>query len=261
MIANKLIADQNFIFTDGLFRQTSFYPNNFESAYIDIRKKEGRLFTNDEIKTLPDVSKGHPHFHEWKIRKRSLQRLVEYLESQRQEKIILEVGCGNGWLSHQLAKLKRAQVIGVDVNFTELQQAARVFHGITNLSFIFGDIFSIQLPVKVDYIILASSAQYFPDLSQLISVLQAKLSNTGEIHIMDSPFYEVTTVDSAQSRSKNYFSSHDSSMENHYFHHTWTDLEKFHFELLYDPSSIVSKLKTKFSIDSPFPWVKISNVE
>jgi SAM-dependent methyltransferase len=259
MIADMLFADQGFTFSAGLFRQNSFPPNEFESAYIDIRKKEGRILTNDEIRKLPDVSKDHPHFHEWKIRTRSLQRLAKYLDDGK-ERIILEVGCGNGWLSHQLSKIKKAQVIGIDVNFTELQQASKVFEDIPNLVFILGDIFSIHLPVKVDHIVLASSAQYFPDLFSLIKALKTKLSDGGEIHIIDTPFYNAKTVDSARSRSRDYFNSHDSGMGGHYIHHAWTDLEKFNFELLYEPSTFLSKLKNKFSSDSPFPWIKISNV-
>src|SRR5262245_54477242 len=75
MIADKLLADQNFKFKDGIFYWKDFSLNDFEPAYIEIRKKEGRLLPDSEIRKLPDVDDSHPHVKEWRIRKRSAIRL------------------------------------------------------------------------------------------------------------------------------------------------------------------------------------------
>src|SRR5690349_14884451 len=89
---------------------------------------------------LPDIAEAHRHSGEWKMRKQSSQRLVSYLQKKDKALKILDVGCGNGWLSHQLAMIDNCTVIGADVNFLEVQQAAKVFHARSNLHFIYNEI-------------------------------------------------------------------------------------------------------------------------
>src|ERR1700744_557605 len=111
----------------------------FEKKYIVIRTLENRLCTDDELVKLPDIPAEHPHYKEWQIRKRSARALIRHL-SRRKTMEILEIGCGNGSLSPQLAGVPGTKVTGIDINFTELQQAARVFNNDPNLRFVHGDI-------------------------------------------------------------------------------------------------------------------------
>jgi protein-L-isoaspartate O-methyltransferase len=52
---------------------------------------------------------GHRHYHEWQIRKASSNRLVKYLAKKQKILEILEVGCGNGWLSAKLSVIPWTQ--------------------------------------------------------------------------------------------------------------------------------------------------------
>src|SRR5215467_13900511 len=99
----------------------------FEKNYIALRTREKRIYSDDELRTLPSVPTNHPHFKEWAIRKKSCDQFIRYLESKKTILSILEVGCGNGWLSYQLSRIPGSKVIAVDINLTELRQAARVF--------------------------------------------------------------------------------------------------------------------------------------
>src|SRR5215469_6131351 len=92
----------------------------FEKQYIQVRSLEGRLYPDDELISLPEIGAAHPHFREWQWRKRSARRLIRYLTSKEKALEILEVGCGNGWLTHLLAEIPGALVTGTDINFTEL---------------------------------------------------------------------------------------------------------------------------------------------
>lgn len=107
----------------------------FERKYIEIRDLENRLYTDEEILKLPDLPMEHPLYKEWQARKQLFNRLYKHLAGRRRSLDILEIGCGNGWCSHQMAEIPYANVIGLDINFTELQQAARVFSDNPNLSF------------------------------------------------------------------------------------------------------------------------------
>jgi ubiquinone/menaquinone biosynthesis C-methylase UbiE len=258
MVRETLMRDANFRFVDNLFYQQGFTKSNFENAYIDIRKKEQRLFSDPEAHVLPDLPAKHPLYREWQIRKRSATRLKNYLANYSDIKI-LEVGCGNGWLSNMISQLQKIEVVALDVNETELKQASRIFNSHSNLAFIFGDLFTINFPAKFDHIIFASSLQYFSDLNDVLKRSTQLLTSSGEIHIVDTPFYDHKEIEKAKKRSEQYFTTHGSRMSDYYFHHARESLSKYSTDALYNPASLVTRIKNKFVVDSPFPWFRISN--
>ncbi len=95
---------------------------------------------------------------------RACRRLLRYLKARGGSGPLLELGCGNGWLSRRLAEGLRCEVCGVDVNRAELAQAARVFAASPRLSFVAGDIHTLPLPPpRFDAIVLPACIQYFAD--------------------------------------------------------------------------------------------------
>jgi ubiquinone/menaquinone biosynthesis C-methylase UbiE len=230
--------------------------SEFEKKYIGLRLLEQRIYSDEELLMLPSIRKDHIHYQEWQIRKRSCNRLVHYLERKQTPLRILEVGCGNGWLSRRLSAVPGSKVIGSDVNFTELQQAARVFSHVPNLLFIYGDVQSeILEKMEFDCIVFASCVQYFPSIKDLVRDCLGLLITGGEIHILDSPFYKAAEKPDARKRTESYYQNLGfPEMANHYFHHTASDLREFEPEILYQPSSFQQYiLKNK----NPFPWLCI----
>lgn len=209
---------------------------------------------------LPKLPDNHPLYHEWLIRKRTADRLIEHLGKTRALNL-LEIGTGNGWLLHYLHQSLGLECAGIDMNVTELEQSERIFGHREGITFLYGDILSdtFQSPIA-DVIVVASAIQYFPDLEALLTKLLAILRPSGEIHILDSPLYTKQDALSAKSRSSEYFiiSGHE-AMTRHYFHHTWEALRAFQYQVLYDPESWQSRFKMVFRPDSPFPWIRISH--
>src|SRR5687767_2559429 len=119
-------------------------PDGFEEQYIRLRQKEGRLYTDEVVRQLPFVSRKDPFYREWRMRAQSAYRLHQYLQKKKRPLKILEVGCGNGWLSHLLSGIPGAVVTGLDINRKELMQATRVFQKPT-LCFIEGNFRNEQL--------------------------------------------------------------------------------------------------------------------
>jgi 2-polyprenyl-3-methyl-5-hydroxy-6-metoxy-1,4-benzoquinol methylase len=228
----------------------------FEKKYITTRSLENRLYTDEELKNLPDVPAGHTHSKEWLVRKQSARRLVRYLSAKEKVLNILEVGCGNGWLCHQLAEMPGSRVTGLDINFTELQQAARVFSDDPNLNFIHGDIRSGLLEDRqFDCILFADSIQYFPFLKKIIHFCLFYLKPGGEIHIIDTHFYKPAEIEIARRKTFVYYSSLGyPEMADFHFHHGSHDLRSFHYTLLYNPNSFFNRLTGK---KDDFPWVRI----
>src|ERR1700761_7726038 len=108
----------------------------FANKYTGLRKKEGRTYSDSEVQRLPSISSLHTFYKEWAIRKRSCKKLLRYIKKKGRIQNILEVGCGNGWLSAQLATHTTADVVGLDLNDIELEQARKLFGTVQNLSFI-----------------------------------------------------------------------------------------------------------------------------
>lgn len=229
---------------------------DFEAKYIALRRKENRVYSDLEVAQLPVIDMQHQHYKEWMIRTASAKKLINYLSKKNKPLKILEVGCGNGWLSNQLAGIENSEVTGLDINAVELKQAEKVFHNNRQLKFVYGEIDSTLLSnCKFDVVIFAASIQYFQSLKEIIDAVLNILGKSGEIHIMDSPFYPKDEIAAAKKRSKDYYTMLGfPEMTEYYFHHGIEELRPYNFKIIYKPSILRNKL---FRNNSPFPWLCI----
>jgi SAM-dependent methyltransferase len=239
-------------------------PGPFEAhqqRYLEVRGLEGRLLGDEVVRRLPEVPARHPRAGEWRVRVWTLRRLRAYLEGRPELTVLLDVGCGNGWMSARLAESPGRLVYALDVNQPELEQGARVFRDNPRLIFLFADVTGERLPAAcVDLVLLAGAVQYFPDLAVLVPRLRRLLRPGGELHILDSPFYRRQDVDRARARSEDHYRRLGCpGMAGHYHHHCFEDLEPFAPECLYDPSALLSRLRRCLGRtgESPFPWIRI----
>jgi trans-aconitate methyltransferase len=166
---------------------------------------------------------------------------------------VLDLGCGNGWFTYQVAThLGNAKVLGGDVNQEELDQAERCFQR-PNLSFKPIDIFEFETDQLFDLITINAAVQYFPSIKELLGVIQPLLAPGGEFHILDSPVYEnLQAATAAKQRTTDYYAKMGvPMMSEHYFHHTKDDFQSFVTK--YQPSR--NRLIKKLLQPSPFPWL------
>lgn len=228
----------------------------FEALYLAVRQNENRIYSNEALTRLPEISPADPHYKEWQARKASSDRLVKYLAAKRKPLKILEIGCGNGWLCNKLSKIRGSSVVGLDINMGELRQASEVFTA-DNLFFVYGDLRRTAFSAgKFDVIIFASSLQYFPTVQEILSVALQQLAPPGEIHIIDTNFYGESEITAARQRSRVYYSSLGfPQMSDHYFHLSLKELRGFHFTLL--PKQNI--LHRAFGRKGRMPWIRIKH--
>jgi ubiquinone/menaquinone biosynthesis C-methylase UbiE len=214
------------------------------------------VLTDAQLMFLPGVDANHPHFKEWKIRKHSSQRLIAYLAEKNKPLKILEIGCGNGWLSSNLSAIKNSKVTGIDINEVEIMQAKRVFKK-NNLEFIlasFGP--ELFLNREFDVILFAASIQYFHSVKNILQSTLSCLSKNGEIHIMDTNFYKPAEISDAAQRTAAYYTSMGyPEMAAYYFHHQLNDLRPFNYNVMFNPHSLLNKFTTK----DPFYWIIVKH--
>ena len=147
---------------------------------------------------------------------------------------------------------------GIDINFTELQQAARVFNADPHLKFIYGDIASGALRnLKFDIIVFGASVQYFRSLRKTLTTCLHHINPTGEIHIIDTRLYKTIDIEPAKRRTSAYYNALGyPEMGEYYFHHDIKELRAFRHTVKYNPLSPMMR----FTRDPhPFHWVCVKN--
>lgn len=198
-------------------------PAEAADLYERVRRREQRWLEDSVVSGLPESGPLTRHADEWKIRKRTMRRLLRTIGTE--PRTLLEIGCGNGWLSAHLARHGHV-VTGLDTGAVELAQAARVF-GDLGITWTHGDPGAQALTgQRFDRIVLAASIQYFQDLLGLMTRCRELLAPRGEVIVVDSPFYEdEADASAARMRSENYYGSIGiPEMSPHYHHHTWRSM-------------------------------------
>ena len=95
-------------------KEIEFYTaqkDDFENSYLEVRKKEGFVYLDDEVKNLPQLAKDNPQYKVWKQREQNADAFCSYIKDRNLDNI-LEIGCGNGWFSHLIATNNEAEYMG-----------------------------------------------------------------------------------------------------------------------------------------------------
>lgn len=246
----------NFIKRNNVYIPVNAEPDpSFAKLYLALRDKEQRVYSNEELAMLPDIPPTHMHYREWRIRKSSCEQFKAYLAAKKKPLRILEVGCGNGWLSRRLAAIPQAEVTALDINLVELEQGAAVFSD-DKLRFVYGDLREgVLAGSRFDIIFFAASIAYFPSLEEIVRIALEHLSPAGEVHIIDTFFYTAQELPAARQRSKNYYTAMGfPEMAAHYYHFRLEELDGFNYSLLQRNNPFLQKI---FRLPRKFHWVRI----
>lgn len=160
----------------------------FIDDYKTIRHAEGRGSTETAYYRALPFAEGH-HAYQWRIRARTFGYFKSRLLPS-EPRCVLDLGSGNGWLSHKLSELGHHPV-GVDIFTDSLDglEAALRYSAFPLVEAEFD-----RLPfadAQFDLAIFNASLHYSDDYLRTLSEVRRCLRAAGRIFILDSPLYKV----------------------------------------------------------------------
>lgn len=81
-----------------------------------------------------------------------------FRENINENSNVLDVGCGNGYITFKLAK-KARKVVGIDVDKRSIKFAKK-FHNLENINYILGDVIVYKFTEKFDFCILSNVLEH-----------------------------------------------------------------------------------------------------
>jgi ubiquinone/menaquinone biosynthesis C-methylase UbiE len=163
----------------------------FLADYTRVRLAEGRGSDDPAFyRQLPRCPDNHPIAWQWSIKRRTFQCLrTRVLPSDGASLLVLDVGAGTGWLSHQLALLgHRPCALDVSVDDQDGLQAARHFE--PSWPRIQAEFDFLPLAdASMDLIIFNASLHYSTDYVVSLRESLRVLRPGGRVVILETPVY------------------------------------------------------------------------
>lgn len=123
-----------------------------------------------------------------------VDNVISQLQLTGNEKI-LDVGCGDGRISEQLAKkVPKGSVVGIDYSHDMIKFARKTYNNVYNLTFYTVDVAKLDFKPEFDVVVSFMSLHWVPDHENALNRMAASLKPGGLLVIMQSdnrhhPFY------------------------------------------------------------------------
>ncbi|MCB8945195.1 MAG: class I SAM-dependent methyltransferase [Ardenticatenaceae bacterium] len=185
----------NLTFTqiEGIWRlllpERAAHFQQFITEYETVRQAEGWGSQQaGYYRALPQVPADDPFAAIWHIRARSFQALTAQVLGEPPLRI-LDLGAGNGWLSHRLAQLGH-EVAAVDVLTNGVDGLGAMRHYEVAFTAVQAEFDHLPFaPHQADLVIFNGSFHYTADYEQTLVMVKRVLRANGRMVIMDSPIY------------------------------------------------------------------------
>lgn len=164
----------------------------FLEQYRLVREREGyRRATPLFYRSLPEVSHDDAQRDEWCVRRQSFAHLLRLVTGSRSPGAmhVLDLGAGNGWLSHRLAALG-CTVVAVDWLDDEADGLGACRHYEEAFAAVQADFDTLPFePGQFDIVVFGGSLHYAPDPAATLSRAASMLGPGGALVVMDSPMF------------------------------------------------------------------------
>ncbi len=169
-------------------RQREIEP--FLAQYRTVREQDGyRPLAAAYYQTLPQVDRRNPQADVWRVRRASYKNLLRVLSSAPGVSTILDLGAGNGWLSHRLSEVGHCCAA---VDWLDDEQDGLGAGRFYSTDFLCVQADYDQLPFapgQFNAVIFNASLHYSADIAASLQHARRMLSPGGVIAVMDSPTF------------------------------------------------------------------------
>jgi SAM-dependent methyltransferase len=167
----------------------------FREDYGAHRAAEGRDHSGAELLSLPYLKAG-PLARQWAVRARTFNAFREDVirpmsRAAGRPLQILDLGAGNGWLSHRLSS-EGHDCVAIDIRDDDVDGlgAAGDFVDRANFDCLVASFDDLPIPAaSADVAVFNASLHYSTDLGVTIAEAVRVVRPGGKIAILDSPFY------------------------------------------------------------------------
>lgn len=165
---------------------------SFEQQYRLVRARDGfRPESPDYYRMLPLVTPDDRNAGVWRIRRESFAHLLDRASrlSRGRALRILDLGAGNGWLSHRLAEAGHHPV-ALDRLDDPVDGLGACRHYAVRFPAVQGDFDALPfVPSQFDVVVFDGSLHYSPDPPATLAEARRMLQPSGAIVVMDSPMF------------------------------------------------------------------------
>ncbi len=139
---------------------------------------------------IPPMEEQASFWNDWNLRFRKLSQSMDAYQNRQLETakkwlsgggepMVLEIGCGTGWLTAGLATL--GTLVGIDLSNDAIEEARR--RG-SSASFLAGDIVKMDFPGRFDMVITVDTMAHVPDHAAFIGKVSSVLEPGGIFLLM-----------------------------------------------------------------------------
>lgn len=163
----------------------------FQRQYRAVREREGyRSQSAEYYRRLPEVARDDPHAAEWRIRRESFTNLQWHaVPAVSDGGHVLDLGAGNGWLSHRLASPGH-RVAAVDRLDDEADGLGACRHYPAPFVAVQADFDALPFePSQFDLVVFNGSLHYSANPGATLAEARRMLAPMGAIAVMDSPMF------------------------------------------------------------------------
>jgi len=176
----------------------------FVQQYRAVRARDGyRQPSPEYYRQLPSVDAGDPDAGVWRIRRETYRNLLRHVFAAAPQSIrVLDLGAGNGWLSHRLAELGHHPV-AVDVVDDEMDGLRAARHFTSEFPRVQADFGELPFaPSQFDVAVFNASLHYAGDAMVALSHARQMLVPGGSLVVMDSPMFHADADGRAMNHAK-----------------------------------------------------------